>query len=133
MDNDRRNPNLHQLLGDIYFNEKDYEKTVLAYQQTLKINSNHVPALNNLAWLYATCENKNFRHPEKALELAIHAASLSEAPHILDTLAEAYYVNGNYPSAIQAEEHALVKAENDPTYYREQIKKFRAAGKNPVF
>ena len=133
MDNDRHNPNLHQLLGDIYFNEKDYEKTVLAYQQTLKINSNHVPALNNLAWLYATCENKNFRHPEKALELAIHAASLSEAPHILDTLAEAYYVNSNYREAIKVEKHALAKAENDPTYYRGQIEKFRAAGINTGF
>jgi len=127
---DQNNPELHQLLGDIYINEKDYKNAVIAYTQTLKAAPDNIRALNNLAWLYATCENKNFRNPEKALELALHAVSLSEEPHIMDTLAEAYYVNENYPAAIKAEEHALVNADSDHTYYRGQIEKFRAAQDN---
>ncbi|MDA3894535.1 MAG: M48 family metalloprotease [Desulfobacteraceae bacterium] len=129
MVNDSNNPDLHQVLGDIYSNEKDYKNAVLAYERTLKTDPNHIRALNNLAWLFATCENKNFRHPGKALELALHAASLSEEPHIMDTLAEAYYINGNYPAAIKAEEQALINADSDHIYYQEQIKKFRAAEK----
>jgi len=127
INSDRANPDLHQLLGDIYFNEKNIKKAVLAYRQAIQTDPNHVRALNNLAWLYATCENINFNHPQKALELALQAASISEEPHVMDTLAEAYYVNGNYSAAIRAEEQALVNAESNHTYYRSQIEKFRAA------
>jgi Zn-dependent protease with chaperone function len=127
MASDLKNPDLHQILGDIYYNDNDYKNAIHAYGQSLKSNPNHIQALNNLAWLYATCENSNFRNPEKALELALHAASLSEESHILDTLAEAYYINGNYSAAIKIEEQALANTENDHAYYRGQIEKFRAA------
>ncbi|MBC2715677.1 MAG: M48 family metalloprotease [Desulfobacteraceae bacterium] len=133
IDNDRSNPDLHQLLGDIYFSENNYEKAILVYKKTLKLDHSHVRTLNNLAWLYATCDNNNFRHPEKALELALHAASLSEEPHVMDTLAEAYYVNGNYSAAIQAEQQAILKAKNDHAYYQQQIEKFRSAERDTIF
>ena len=124
------NPDLNQLLGDIYFNEKEYKKAVLSYKKMLEIKSDNVRTLNNLAWLYATCEDSKFMRPRKALELALHAASLSKEPHIMDTLAEAYYVNGNYPAAIQTEQQALMKAKNDHAYYQKQIEKFTAAEQN---
>ncbi len=130
MATDSMNPELHQILGDIYYNEKDYKNAIHAYGQALKSDPYHIQALNNLAWLYATCENLDFRNQEKALELALHATSLSEESHIMDTLAEAYYINDNYSAAIKAEEHALVNAENNHTYFRGQIEKFRAAQKN---
>jgi Zn-dependent protease with chaperone function len=132
MATDAENPDLYQVLGDIYYNEKDYKNAIHAYGQTLKIHPDHIQALNNLAWLYVTCENLNLRNPGKALELALHAASLSDEPHILDTLAEAYYVNGNYAAAIKAEERAMVNAEDNHTYYRKQIEKFRAARSNRI-
>ena len=133
IENGRGNPDLNQLLGDIYYNEKEYEKAVQAYEKMLEIESDHVRTLNNLAWLYATCEDSEFIRPRKALELALQAASLSEEPHVMDTLAEAYYVNGNYPAAIQAEQHALLKAKNDHAYYQKQIEKFTSAEKNTAY
>ena len=127
IENDTHNPDLYQLLGDIYLDEQEYEKAITAYEQTLKIDPDHVGALNNLAWLYATCEKKEFLNPKKSLELAQRAAALSQAPHVLDTLAESYYVNGDYAEALETGQQALLNADSDSGYYRKQIEKFSAA------
>ncbi len=135
IDQDSQNPNLYQALGDIYYSEKDFKKTIYAYEKALQLNPDHVRALNNLAWLYATCENKDFRRPETALELAKHAASISKAFHIIDTLAEAYYANGYFKQAIETEQQALSMANstanNDRGYYIQQIEKFKSASTSP--
>lgn len=127
LETDPSNPDLYQLLGDIYLNEKQYKQTVAAYEETLRIDPNHVRALNNLAWLFATSEKEEFFNPKKALELAQHAASLSSESYVLDTLAEVYYVIGRYSEAIDAGRQALANAENNLDYYRKQIEKFRSA------
>ncbi len=83
-------------------------------------------ALNNLAWLYATGPY-SFRHPEEALKLALKAASLSPAPDILDTLAEAYFVNGQYEDAISIIDEAIAEGGNMRTYLLKQKDKFQKA------
>ncbi len=127
MEKNPDDPDLHQILGDIYLNQKNYEKAIAAYQQAIRLDESHVPALNNLAWLLATCDKKAFVRPEKALDLAKQAAALSPEPHVLDTLAEALYVNGDYAGALAAGKQALSRAETDLAYYRQQVAKFRAA------
>ncbi|PIP39040.1 MAG: peptidase [Desulfobacterales bacterium CG23_combo_of_CG06-09_8_20_14_all_51_8] len=124
------NPDLVQLMGDIYFEEQDFAKAVEFYEKTLDLAPDHVRALNNLAWLHATCEDPKFFDPEKALTLAIKAAALSDEPHVLDTLAEAWYVNGHIQEAIAAAAKALDRAGNDSAYYRSQLEKFQSAGKS---
>ena len=60
-----------------------------------------------------------------ALELAKRAVKLEKSPHILDTLAESYYVNGRYEEAIEAGREALAIAKDKLSYYEEQLEKFK--------
>ncbi|MDA8306488.1 MAG: M48 family metalloprotease [Deltaproteobacteria bacterium] len=83
-------------------------------------------ALNNLAWLYATGPY-SFRHPEESLKLALKAATLDPAPDILDTLAEAYFVNGRYAEAVSVIDDALAEGGNLRNYLLKEKEKFEKA------
>jgi tetratricopeptide (TPR) repeat protein len=65
--------------------------------------------------------------PARALVLAKAAAGLLEESHILDTLAQCYFVNGQYAKALETAQHALRLARENRTYYQEQVEKFRKA------
>ncbi|HSQ84273.1 MAG TPA: M48 family metalloprotease [Desulfobacterales bacterium] len=126
------NPLLYSTLGDLYYSENNYPETIKAYEQSLEIDYYNTHALNNLAWLYATCDVESFRNPKKALELAKRAVQLEESPHILDTLAESYYVNGMFEQAINVELRALELTTKDRDYYKKQLLKFKLAMKKSV-
>jgi tetratricopeptide (TPR) repeat protein len=121
------NPALYALLGDLSFRRKDYAGVQRAYEESLALKPDSPSVLNNLAWLYATCEDERFRDPPRALVLAREAARLQEAPHVLDTLAEAYYVNGKYAEAVESGKRALAAAAGDRSHYEAQLEKFEAA------
>jgi Zn-dependent protease with chaperone function len=127
------NPSLYSALGDLYYSSKNFTETINAYQQSLRIDPNNTHALNNLAWLYATCEVERFRDPKKALDLAKRAAELEETPQILDTVAESYYVNGRFQEAVDAERKALEMTVKNRAYYHKQLLKFKLAMKEKVF
>lgn len=129
------NPILYRELGDYYYiAEKKYGDAIAAYEKALALKPDSPEVLNNLAWLYATCDDEYFRNPERALSLAQQAAMLKEAPHILDTLAESYFVNRQYGKAIAAEERALRLSGSDRRHYLMQLEKYRRAlnEKSPV-
>jgi Zn-dependent protease with chaperone function len=127
-----RNPQdarLYSMLGSIYYQDKAYRHAIEAYERSLELAPRDPEALNNLAWLYATCEQTEFREPAKALVYAIHAAALKPIPHILDTLAESYYVNGLHEKAVVTIKRALAMQPQDRAYYESQLRKFeKAAG-----
>jgi len=123
------NPNLYRLLGDLAYNRKDYVGVRDAYEKSIELRLNDPHVLNNLAWLYATCEIEWLRNPERALHLARLAIEIDSSSHIYDTLAESYFVNGMYPEAIAAGEQALKLAKGNRAYYKEQLEKFRQAFK----
>jgi Zn-dependent protease with chaperone function len=120
-------PNLYQTLGDIYYNVKNYDGVIQAYEKSIDLNPDNPHVLNNLAWIYATCDDLNYRNPKRALKLSKKAAALLEAPHILDTLAESYFVNGMYEKAIAAELRALERVKSNRSHYNNQLDKFRKA------
>jgi Zn-dependent protease with chaperone function len=122
-----QNPNLYKVLGDLYYETGNLGGVQQAYEASLKLNPENPHVLNNLAWLYATAEDQRFRNPARALDLAKAAAGLLEEPHILDTLAECYYVNGQYAKALETARRALRLARENRTYYQEQVEKFRKA------
>ena len=126
---DPDNPDLLQFLGDIHYQNQRYEDAETAYQKALAVEPNHIRALNNLAWLYATCPDNRRRKPKRALELAQRAAALTIEAHVFDTLAEAYYLNEDYTNAIAAGEKALAAARENRSYYRDQLENFRAAAR----
>ena len=123
------NPNLYSTLGDLYYSDKNYPKTIKAYEQSLMLEPDNPHILNNLAWLHATCEVQNFRDPKKALYLAEKAAKLDKSPYILDTLAESFYANGRFEEAVEAEIRALDLVVKNRRYYEKQLRKFMEAAR----
>jgi hypothetical protein len=55
------------------------------------------------------------------------AIQLERLPHVWDTLAESYYVNGMYREAVEAGKQALALARKKRTYYQDQLDKFSIA------
>lgn len=84
-------------------------------------------AHNNLAWMYARCDqklNEALSHSQQAVELAPHSAVL------LDTLAEVYFRRGQIAEAIAAAQHCI---ELDPRdrHMRQQLDRFLKAQATP--
>ena len=121
------NPGLYSMLGSIYYQNKEYVMAIEAYEKSIELAPRDSESLNNLAWLYATCEQTECRQPIKALVYAQHAAALKSVPHILDTLAESYYVNGFHKKAIITIKQALAMGPEDRAYYEGQLSKFERA------
>lgn len=121
------NPNLYSLLGNIYYHNKNWDGLQDAWEKSLALEPDNAEVLNNLAWHYATCEDEPYRDPGRALAMAKLAINLARLPHVWDTLAESFYVNGMYPEAIEAGEKALAIAVKKHEYYEDQLKKFREA------
>ncbi len=123
---DPGNPSLWFTLASIAQERGDLPRAEEALHQTLRLVPEHPEALNNLAWLYATASQGEFRRPEEALRLAERAAQLRPAsPHILDTLAEARFMNGLTQGAVEAAQRALALAIDRHEYYRGQLERFR--------
>ena len=114
-------------MGDIYYNAKNYSGVKQAYEKALTLNPDNPHVLNNLAWLYATSDDLSYRNSKRALKLSKKAATLLKAPHILDTLAESYFVNGKYEEAVDAELRALELVKSNRSHYMKQLEKFQKA------
>ena len=124
---DPDNPELYSMLGNIYYNAKNWSGTQDAWENSLSLKPENPLVLNNLAWHYATCEDARYQDHYRALALAKLAIRLEKSPHIWDTLAESYFVNGMYRDAIEAGNQALKRAGKKRSYYEDQIKKFEDA------
>ncbi len=112
------------LAGDHFYNEEQFAKAVEFYDRAIRIDSDNTHALNNLSWLYATCTDISFINHKKALELASRALELDRSAHILDTYAEACYLNGMPDKALEASKEALNKAVDRHDYYIKQVQRF---------
>jgi Zn-dependent protease with chaperone function len=124
------NPNDSELfanLGDLYYIRNDYANTIDAYEHAIAIDPNMPHVLNNLGWLYATCEVEEFRDPERALFLSKKSVALLPTAENLDTLAESFFINGKYEEAVAAETKALELCTDNRSDYLEQLEKFRRA------
>ena len=124
------NPSLYSLLGDIFYNSKNYEGVRDAYEKSLALEPANAQVLNNLAWLYATCEDPRIRNPRRALTLARKAVELENLPHIWDTLAQSYFANQMVTRAVDAARRALSLATKNRPYYQRQLEKFQQAEQN---
>ena len=118
---------LHSLLGTIYYEDKAYPEAIDAYEKALQLAPRDPETLNNLAWLYATCEDEQYLEPAKALVYATHAAAMKPVPYILDTLAESYHTNGLNEKAIETIKQALTMDLDNRAYYESQLAKFEEA------
>lgn len=124
------NPNLYLLLGDLYYKIENWGGTREAYEEAIALDPENAYVLNNLAWLYATCEDERFRDPQRALELVNRAVAIETSPHVLDTLAESYFINGRFEDAVEAEKRALSLVKGNRSYYLKQLERFKKAAEN---
>ncbi len=121
------NSDLYVQVGDFYYDDRQYEKATVAYENVLKIDPVNVHALNNLAWLLATCPDKAFRNAPRALDLARRAVDLQKEAYILDTYAEALYLNNYKSQALAAAKQALKISTKRKQYYKDQVTRFEKA------
>ena len=120
-----------QILGDLQYSLNQEQTARDSYEQALRLAPDNTEALNNLAWLLLTAQEPTLRNPEKALLLAEKAAAKTRTPQVLDTLATAYWANGNRAAALALEEEALARAGKHQEFYRGQMEKFRTTEYSP--
>ncbi len=118
------NADLYTLVGDYYYHRETYQRAIDAYENVLRIDPENVHALNNLAWLYATCPDPEFTDPPTALKLAQKAFEISQEAFVLDTYAEALFVNNDVENAVRIAEKALRVSTSRKAYYLEQFNRF---------
>jgi membrane associated rhomboid family serine protease/tetratricopeptide (TPR) repeat protein len=120
----------HAMLADLYVKQQRYGEAVDNYQEALRLNPDLAEAHNNLAWLYATCDDPKFRDARGALEHAQMAVKLGEwkDPTTIDTLAESYFVNGDYRQAVEVQEKALALKPGDKEL-EEHMARYREAAR----
>jgi Zn-dependent protease with chaperone function len=118
---------IYKALAQIYHRRENLPKALWAYENILRLDPDDGMALNNLAWILATAEDPDLRDYPRALDLAKRAVEVEASPTFLDTLAEAYYVNGLYDQALATIGEALDKATGNRDYLIRQQRKFRDA------
>ncbi len=131
------NVDLYQNLAMVYHRMEKWDKAKETYEKIIQLSPGNGPALNNLAWLLVTAPEEPLRDKARGLELAKKAVDANRTPVFLDTLAEAYYVNGHTQEAIETIQEALSMAPENPGYYRSQLKRFtmrfrRGEGFDPI-
>lgn len=92
----------------------------------LAVDQNYIPALSRMASLMATTTNPAVRDPKSAIVLASKAVASGLNPDYLDTLAAAYFADGQTDKAIETEEKALAR-NPDSDEYKKAMEKYQAA------
>ena len=103
----------HSLLGTLYETQEKYDLAEAHYKKALDIDAAYIPAVNNLAFLYAE-RNKELN---KALELARQAKDrVGKIPAVMDTLGWVYYKKELYDSAAGEFESCVEKDPENPIF-----------------
>ena len=123
------NPILLKDLARVYYDMGKQNDALKIYERLLKTNRD-ADVLNDLSWILVTIHDEDLRDNKRGLLLAKEAVKLEKNPQFLDTLAEAYWVNGDIENAVKAINEAIIlSGKDDPLfkYYNEQLKKFLAS------
>lgn len=97
---------------------------------------NNPMVMNNLAWVYTKSQDPAIRRPAEAVKLARAAMLAQPADYsIWNTLAEAYYAQGEYASALRAAQSALrlcrLAGVTNDAAYSELVSRCRLAAGSP--
>jgi membrane associated rhomboid family serine protease/Tfp pilus assembly protein PilF len=124
-----RDANAQMILADLCNTLKLYDEAAKHYEEALEIQPKLAVAHNNLAWLFATCDDPKLRNPTAALNHALIAVKLTNGkePNFLDTLAEALYVNGKFKEAVDVQKKALELSPNNPEFQQHMQRYQKAA------
>ena len=103
-------PDCHTTLAIALDERGQSAEAIEHYERALEISPQSVSALNNLAWLLATCPGASLRDGARAVQLAQQADQLSGGTNalVLRTLAAAYAEAGQFGKAIE-KSHAAAR------------------------
>ena len=98
------NPDCHTILAVALDESGHSVEAIQHYERALEISPQSVSALNNLAWLLATCPDASLRNGARAIQLAQQAGQLSRGTNavVLRTLAAGYAEAGQFGKAIES-------------------------------
>ena len=128
-------PQIHQSLGLALSRRGQFAQAAAHFRRALEIEPGLMTALNNLAWLLATCGDAAIRDGARAVELAENANQLARGQDagILDTLAAAYAEAGRFsdavPTAQQAIELAKATGQSEPAQRIQARRQLYQAGR----
>ncbi len=107
-----RYPRAQYNLAFALWRQGQMKEAILHYYEALKNDPDDRLALNNLAWLLATCPQAALRDGAEAVKLAQRAVRLCNGREVLNigTLAAAYAEAGRFPEAVQAAHQAIDQA-----------------------
>lgn len=126
-------PEPHYQLARLALKAGRPDQAIAQFIRTIELAPDHVGALNDLAWLYATSDEAAYRQPVDAIMLANRARRLAPArADILATLAEAYFANGDLDLAIDTVRDAIDQAPQE-VQYRQALERYQRARGAPPF
>ena len=84
----------------------NYAQAVADFETALRLNPDYYPAINDRAWVAATCPDPAFRKAREALDDATRACDLTDwkNPWTIDTLAGVYADRGAFAKAAYTEQ-----------------------------
>ena len=104
-------------LGKIYYDRAlsrgfygpEYAETIADYEIAVRLDPNRIGAVYNLARFLTTCPVAKLRDGSKAVEAATRACELTKWKNrvFVNSLAEAYYVAGDFASAAKWQQEAI--------------------------
>lgn len=98
--------------GISYERAGNWKKAEADFERALTLQPDQPDVLNYLGYSWLVM-NKNLLKAREYLETA--SAARPDDPHILDSVAWAYYLAGDYPKAVEKFEHAIELMPDDPT------------------
>jgi len=103
-----------------------FHEALADYEQALALDSRHCLALNNLAWILATCPVDELRDGPEAVFYAQAACEQTdwEEANFLDTLAAAQAEAGNFAEAIRLVQQAMQCDDEDSAVLLEHLRLF---------
>ncbi len=98
-------------MASIHYTLKDYRAAAAAFEDVLRANPRHGPAMNDLAMLYA----ERLDRVDRALELAQGARTLlPRSPAVADTLGWVWCLKGEYVKGLPLLREAAARSSSDP-------------------
>ena len=119
-------------LGKALAEQGNFEQAVTQLQKAIEIDSKNIRAINDLAWLLATCPKDGIRDGARALKLAGQACQATghRIPVLMASLAAAYAETGKFPEAIDTAAKALrlvgPKQKSLADQIRRQLQRYKA-------